>query len=152
MDANTKYTLFVFNTCTQKYEEVTVSEEVYRTYCRTGWNIKDNDQSFFDHEIQLSGMIGSQDGAYENFREFVDSVDTPENIVLSQIEKEALYQAISALPTKSRSLVQGLFFDGLSEYEYADILGVSRAAIHKPKMPILKALKKTLKKFKFGGC
>ena len=129
MDANTKYTLFVFNTCTQKYEEVTVSEEVYRTYCRTGWNIKDNDQSFFDHEIQLSGMIGSQDGAYENFREFVDSVDTPENIVLSQIEKEALYQAISALPTKSRSLVQGLFFDGLSEYEYADILGVSRAAI-----------------------
>lgn len=32
MDANTKYTLFVFNTCTQKYEEVTVSEEVYRTY------------------------------------------------------------------------------------------------------------------------
>ena len=105
MDANTKYTLIVFNTCTQKYEEVTVSEEVYRTYCRTGWNIKDNDQSFFDHEIQLSGMIGSQDGAYENFREFVDSVDTPENIVLSQIEKEALYQAISALPTKSRSLV-----------------------------------------------
>lgn len=64
MDANTKYTLFVFNTCTQKYEEVTVSEEVYRTYCRTGWNIKDNDQSFFDHEIQLSGRIGSQDGAY----------------------------------------------------------------------------------------
>ena len=152
MDANTKYTLFVFNTCTQKYEEVTVSEEVYRTYCRTGWNIKDNDQSFFDHEVQLSGMIGSQDGAYENFREFVDSVDTPENIVLSQIEKEALYQAISALPTKSRSLVQGLFFDGLSEYEYADILGVSRAAIHKRKMRILKALKKTLKKFKFGGC
>ena len=53
---------------------------------------------------------------------------------------------------KSRSLVQGLFFDGLSEYEYADILGVSRAAIHKRKMRILKALKKTLKKFKFGGC
>ena len=105
MDANTKYTLIVFNTCTQKYEEVAVTEEVYRTYCRTGWNIKDNDLSFFDHEIQLSGMIGSQDGAYENFREFVDSVNTPENIVLSQIEKEALYQAISALPTKSRSLV-----------------------------------------------
>ena len=74
MNANTKYTLIVFNTCTQKYEEVTVTEEVYRAYCRTGWNIKDNDQSFFDHEIQLSGMIGSQDGAYENFREFVDSV------------------------------------------------------------------------------
>lgn len=87
MDANTKYTLIVFNTCTQKYEEVTVTEEVYRAYCRTGWNIKDNDQSFFDHEIQLSGMIGSQDGAYENFREFVDTVNTPENIIFDQMER-----------------------------------------------------------------
>lgn len=68
------------------------------------------------------------------------------------IEKEALYQAISALPTKSRSLVQSLFFEGLSEYEYADMLGVSRAAIHKRKMRILRVLKKTLRKFKFGGC
>ena len=115
MDANTKYTLIVFNTCTQKYEEVTVTEEVYRAYCRTGWNIKDNDQSFFDHEIQLSGMIGSQDGAYENFREFVDTVNTPENIIFDQMEKEDLYQAVSALPATDRALVQGLFFEGMTE-------------------------------------
>lgn len=63
MESNGKFTLIVFNTCTQEYEEVIVTEEVYRTYCRTRWNIKDNDQSFFDHEIQTSGMIGSQDGA-----------------------------------------------------------------------------------------
>ena len=62
MESNGKFTLIVFNTCTQEYEEVIVTEEVYRTYCRTRWNIKDNDQSFFDHEIQTSGMIGSQDG------------------------------------------------------------------------------------------
>ena len=68
MESNRKFTLIVFNTCTQEYEEVIVTEEVYRAYCRTRWNIKDNDQSFFDHEIQTSGMIGSQDGAYENFR------------------------------------------------------------------------------------
>ena len=62
MESNGKFTLIVFNTCTREYEEVMVTEEVYRTYCRTRWNIKDNDQSFFDHEIQTSGMIGSQDG------------------------------------------------------------------------------------------
>ena len=98
MESNGKFTLIVFNTCTQEYEEVIVTEEVYRTYCRTRWNIKDNDQSFFDHEIQTSGMIGSQDGAYENFREFIDAINTPEHIILEQIKKEALYQAISALP------------------------------------------------------
>ena len=48
MESNGKFTLIVFNTCTQEYEEVIVTEEVYRTYCRTRWNIKDNDQSFFE--------------------------------------------------------------------------------------------------------
>ena len=107
MESNGKFTLIVFNTCTREYEEVMVTEEVYRTYCRTRWNIKDNDQSFFDHEIQTSGMIGSQDGTYENFREFIDAINTPEHIILEQMKKEALYQAISALPAADQALVWG---------------------------------------------
>ena len=59
MESDKKYTLTVFNTCTREYEEVAVTEEVYRTYYRTGWNIKDNNQRFFDNEIQMSGMISS---------------------------------------------------------------------------------------------
>ena len=82
-----KFTLIVFNTCTQEYEEVMVTEEVYRTYCRTRWNIKDNDQSFFDHEIQISGMIGGQDGAYENFGSLLTPSTPPEHIVLEQMKK-----------------------------------------------------------------
>ena len=116
----------------------------YRTYCRTRWNIKDNDQSFFDHEIQTSGMIGSQDGAYENFREFIDAINTPEHIILEQMKKEALYQAISALPAADQALVQGLFFKGQSELDYAREIGVSQPAVHKRKVRILKSLKKLL--------
>ena len=63
-----KYILTVFNTMTRRNEEIEVDEEVYRVFRRTGWNIRDNDQSFFDHEIQMSGMIGGQEGAYENFK------------------------------------------------------------------------------------
>ena len=144
MESNGKFTLIVFNTCTREYEEVMVTEEVYRTYCRTRWNIKDNDQSFFDHEIQSSGMIGSQDGAYENFREFIDAINTPEHIILEQIKKEALYQAISALPAADQALVQGLFFKGQSELDYAREIGVSQPEVHKRKVRILKSLKKLL--------
>ena len=136
MESNGKFTLIVFNTCTQEYEEVIVTEEVYRTYCRTRWNIKDNDQT--------SGMIGSQDGAYENFREFIDAINTPEHIILEQIKKEALYQAISALPAADQALVQGLFFKGQSELDYAREIGVSQPAVHKRKVRILKSLKKLL--------
>lgn len=144
MESTNKYTLIVFNTCTQKYEEIAVTEEVYRVYCRTRWNIKDNDQSFFDHEIQISGMIGSQDGAYENFREFIDTINTPENILLEQMEKETLYQVISALPAADQALVQGLFFEGQSELDYARELGISQPAVHKRKVRIIKCLKKIL--------
>ena len=31
MESNGKFTLIVFNTCTQEYEEVIVTEEVYGT-------------------------------------------------------------------------------------------------------------------------
>ena len=140
MESNGKFTLIVFNTCTREYEEVMVTEEVYRTYCRTRWNIKDNDQSFFGHEIQMSGMIGGQDGAYENFRKFIEANNTPDHIILEQMKKEALYQAISALPAADQALVQGLFFEGQSELDYAGELGISQPAVHKRKIRILKQL------------
>ena len=89
-------------------------------------------------------MNGCQDGAYENFREFVDTVNTPENIVLELMKKESLYQAISALPAADQALVQGLFFRGQSELDYARELGVSQPAVHKRKVRILKYLKKFL--------
>ena len=46
-----KYIISVRNTANGKYENVEVTEEVYRAYMRTGWNIKDNDESFFKHQI-----------------------------------------------------------------------------------------------------
>ena len=62
-----KYYLYVHNTMTGKTEKVEVTEEVYFVYRRTEWNIKDNNNSFYKHEIQLSSLIGY----YENFSEFI---------------------------------------------------------------------------------
>lgn len=84
----------------------------------------------------MSGMIGSQDGAYENFREFIDTINVPDDIVFEQVEKEALYQAISVLPAADRDLVRALFFKGQSELEYAKELGISQPAVHKRKVRI----------------
>ena len=59
-------------------------------------------------------------------------------------KKEALYQAISALSAADQALVQGLFFEGQSELDYAGELGISQPAVHKRKVRILKQLKKLL--------
>ena len=49
---------------------------------------------------------------------FCYDINTPEHIILEQMKKEALYQAISALPAADQALVQGLFFKGQSELDY----------------------------------
>ena len=41
-------------------------------------------ESFYDHEIQISGLIGGEDDAYENFREFIDDVNIPEYIFMTR--------------------------------------------------------------------
>jgi hypothetical protein len=52
--------IIVFNTLTNELQEVYVTPEVAQIFKRTGWNIKDNDKSFFKHEIQMSALVGGQ--------------------------------------------------------------------------------------------
>lgn len=47
MNSTEKVKVIVFNTFTNELEEVYVTPEVAQTFKRTGWNIKDNDKSFF---------------------------------------------------------------------------------------------------------
>lgn len=47
MNNTEKVKVIAFNTLTNKFEEIFVSKEIADVYKRTGWNIKDNDESFF---------------------------------------------------------------------------------------------------------
>ena len=141
---NKKYTLMVYNTVTHRNEEVEVTHEVYHAYRRTGWGIENNDTSFFAHEIQMSGLIGGEEGAYENFKEFIDTENIPDNTVLKIMEIDALRKALSVLSDADNELVQALFYDGLTEQEYAAQVGISQQMISRKKQRILKSLKKLL--------
>ena len=141
---NKKYTLTVYNTVTHRNEEIEVTREVYHAYRRTGWGIENNDASFFAHKIQMSGLIGGEEGAYENFKEFIDTENIPDNTVLKIVEIEALRKAISVVPDADKALVQALFYDGLTEQEYAAQVGISQQMINRKKQRILKLLKKLL--------
>ena len=106
---NKKYTLTVYNIVTHRNEEIEVTREVYHAYRRTGWGIENNDASFFAHEIQMSGLIGGEEGAYENFKEFIDTENIPDNTVLKIVEIEALRKAIPhVLQTLKMHIQMGL--------------------------------------------
>jgi RNA polymerase sigma factor (sigma-70 family) len=139
------YTLDIHNHATGKVETVEVTEEVYRTYKRTEWSIENNDASFYTHEIQFSSLIGGGENAFQNFREFIDTENTPDQIMEREDVIAAVHRAIANLPPEDQELVRARFFDSLSLRQYAQLNSVSHTVIHRRERNILKKLKKYLK-------
>ena len=139
---NKTYTLNIYNHATGCFETVEVTEEVYRTYQRTAWNIEDNDASFYAHEIQFSSLIGGSEDAFQNFREFIDTENTPDRMIERTEIAETLRRTIGSLTEKEQALIYAIYFDGLTEREYARLCGVAQPTIHKMKQRILKKNKK----------
>ena len=134
-------TITVFNTCTSQYEEIEVTEEVYNEFRRGEWRIKKNDERHREKEIPFSGLICNNDDMLELFPEFIDNSQNPESIIVEQTRIKELHSAISKLSVLDKQLLQALFFDGLTEREYAELQGVSQPTIHLKKVRILKYLK-----------
>ena len=137
-------TLTVFNTCTSKYEVVEVSQEVYDEFRRGEWRISKNDDKHSANETPFSSLVGGDDDAFENFGEFVDSTNTPEHLCIEQAQNEKLYATLNDLAEYDMRLIQSIFFDGMSEREYAELTYVCRNAVHKRKIRVLRKLKKFL--------
>jgi RNA polymerase sigma factor (sigma-70 family) len=139
------YFLCVYNHASGRFESVEVNEKVYRTYLRTQWNIDDNDASFFNHEIQFSSLIGGSENAFENFREFIDTENTPEKVVERSEMIAVLRRAICSLSAEDQELVSARFFNGMTLRRYAQLKGLSHTAIRLRERRILEKLKKFLK-------
>ena len=125
--------------------EVEVSDEVRTHYNRTQWNIDDNNESFFKHEIQFSALIGGHENAFENFREFMPDYDIEEE-TYRKIFTERLYNCLKLLSESERDLIIMLFFENKTERECAEFYGVNQKNINKKKAKILCKLNKLLEK------
>lgn len=142
------YELSVFNTVTRKYETVKVSKKIFDVYRRTGWNIKDRDKRFFAHEIQMSGLIGGDDGAYENFHEFIDAENTPENLFFEKERWEIGISALDVLTPKMRKRFILRYYYQCTMKGIAIIKGVSLDSV---KESVEKAQVKLRKHFAFNN-
>lgn len=141
-----KRKLRVYDTMSGKYTDVEVTDEVYIHYNRTQWNIDDNDDSFFKHEIQFSALTGGLNDAFENFREFKTEYDETEKKAVHKVLVKRLYDCLNFLPENDRKLIQMIFFEGKSERECAEIYGVNQKNINKRKKQILCTLYKLMVK------
>ena len=135
----------VYDTTIKKYIETEVSEKVHTYYDRTQWNIDDNDESFYKHEIQFSALIGGADGAFENFHEFVTDKDVTERNTMLQAEYNELHNCLGMLSDDERELINLLYFENLTTEECGKRLGITHQAISKKRKKILCKLHKLLK-------
>ena len=132
-----KYIISVKNTFSGKYENIEVTEEVYTTYMRTGWNIKDNNDSFFKHQIQFSALLGNIDDAVNNFKELMNAKADTEEIVELNIDLKMLCQAMKKLSKDELQLISLIYFENRTERECAEIYVIVEKNINKKKKRIL---------------
>lgn len=135
-----KYYLYVNNTITGKTEKVEVTEEVYEIYTRTSWAIKNNDKSFYLHEIQFSSLIG----CYENFSEFIICDDCSEYIANKLIFEEIICY-LKMCSRLEMEIFKLSFIDELTERKIAQVLQIPKSTVHDIKHKLITKIKKHLK-------
>ena len=122
-----------------------MSDEVRTHYNRTQWNIDDNNESFYKHEIQFSALIGGYENVFENFKEFMTDYDV-EKETDRKMFIEKLYNCLELLSESERELITMLYFENKTERECAEFYGISQKNINKKKAKTLCKLNKLLKK------
>lgn len=136
------YTVNVYNPASGKYEDVEVTEEIYNAYRRTEWNIDKNDSKHSANATPFSNLIGGEDGAYENFSEFVNEDDNPLLIVTDKLSRQTLRRALNALSDEEYRLISAIYISGKSEREYTEETGIPQKTVNDRKRRVLIKIKK----------
>ena len=136
---------------TKLYPGLDISPEVL-TALKKG-DLRDEYESYFLKKARLikdkSGKIAAVQPGREFSLEYMiergvyfsDVSTEPEKVYIEREEINALYHAIASLKKEDRILLASIFFDRMSEKEYAAITGVRQQTIHKRKRAILKKIK-----------
>ena len=123
---------------------IEVTEEVYKAYYQFS-----NHAEYLEKKDKKKGKVLFSDlDTSETLGEAIipDNSMSVEDLAIASIITAKLRYCISLLPLEDQALIQAVFYNGLSEREYADLIGVSQNAVHKRKRKIIKKLKEFFKK------
>ena len=133
-----KYVI-IFKNINNIEQQIEVTKEIYDVF--NYFELKDIVQmNEFDRHIEHSNVI--TENLYQRMYKQPKSV---ENIVLEKIEKQKLYNAISALPKKQRKRIILYYFNNLTQDQMAKKEKCSIRAIQYSLSIALKNLRKFLK-------
>ena len=76
----------------------------------------------------------------------VDILTNVENAALREIMIESVRMMVASLPSNDHSLIHALFYEDMTEREYAEKTGIPSMTVHDRKIRILRQMKKSLGK------
>lgn len=119
-----------------------VTEEQYKEFYRQKRRQKYIDERSAENSDFSYDMLTTDDFNGEDI--LVDDSESLDEQVIRKIMTDKLRGALRLLSEDEQELIYGLFYENLSEREYASQKGVYHNAIHNKKIRILKKLKKFL--------
>ena len=90
-----------------------------------------------EREVSLDKLIAED-------WDFPSAEPSAEDAVIARFEIEALHRSLDLLDDDERALIDALFFDGLTEQDYAGLIGLTQQGVNKRKQRILEKIKKVL--------
>lgn len=140
-------------------EDVSVNQEVYEAYAET-----ERKMEYAEHDLKCSRVHRdntgkavrdknglaillperevSLDKLMREHWDFESAEPTPEDIVLQGMQTEELNRCLGLLGADERALIDALFFEGLTEREYAKQIRVVQKTVNYRKYKVFGKLKK----------
>lgn len=124
---------------------VEVTHEVYLTYFRMERHARHLEEKDADHGRVLYSDMDTEQLIGE---EAIPDLDSPsvEDAALGKVMKDKLRKCLPLLSKQEMELIDGLYFQGLSEHQLSAETGIAQRTIHDRKVLILRKLKKLMEK------
>ena len=133
-------------------QSVEVSRELYEVYYKGQRKEKyftedlKREHTKINHNTGETIVVPSREDSYERIieaeKQFIDGIESVEDIVIRMIMLEKLKKVLTKLSDEEMEIIQALFYQEISEAELAKQLGTARTTLQSRKYKILEKLKK----------
>lgn len=119
---------------------IEVSEDVYYAYFRMERQERWQEQKKQEHDVvSYDALDNGETVGAENMADRV--APSMEELAMTRELHDRLNHAVEALPKADRELIRAIYYDGQTEKEYAETVGMSQTGISYRRRKILSKLK-----------
>ena len=118
---------------------VEVSPDIYQVYFRMERQERTQEEKIQRHEVSYDALDNGETVGVDTF---ADNTPTPEEQAVIQDIHDRLHRAIEALPKGERELIKALYFEGMTEQEYAEAKKMRQSTVSYRRLRILSKMKK----------